>query len=82
MAASAKDVVVYTTPFCAPCDALKQYLTAQAVEFRVRDLMMDEDAQDRLDAARIRSTPVLEVDGALYAGDALNLENVKKVLAL
>lgn len=80
--ATPRDVVVYTTPFCAPCDALKKYLAAHDVDFRVRDLLMDEDAQDRLDEARIRSSPVLEVDGALYAGEALNFDNVKAVLGL
>ncbi len=82
MAGQTKDVVVYTTPFCAPCDALKRYLTQQNVAFRVRDLLMDEDAQDRLDEARIRSTPVLEIDGELYVGEALSPENVKRALGL
>jgi glutaredoxin-like protein NrdH len=82
MAEKAKDVVVYTTPFCAPCDALKKFLVANAAEFSVRDLLMDEDAQDRLDEARIRSTPVLEVDGELIAGAALNLDNIKNRLDL
>jgi len=82
MPATEKDVVVYTTPFCAPCDALKRYLTSHDVPFRVRDLLMDEDAQDRLDEARIRSTPVLEIDGELHVGDALAPDNVKRLLDL
>ncbi|MCA8926655.1 MAG: glutaredoxin family protein [Alphaproteobacteria bacterium] len=77
-----REVVVYTSPMCAPCEALKHYLTSHGVAFRVRDLLMDEDAQDRLDAARIRSTPALEVDGQLYAGDALNPDAVKALLGL
>ena len=77
-----RDVVVYTTPFCAPCEALKRYLKSHAIPFRVRDLLMDEDAQDRLDAARIRSTPVLEVDGELHVGDALDPANVKRLLGI
>ena len=77
-----RDIVVYTSPMCAPCEALKQFLTAHGVEYRVRDLLMDEDAQDRLDEARIRSTPALEVDGELFAGDALNPDNVRQLLAL
>lgn len=81
-AAAARDVVVYTTPMCAPCDALKKFLASHDVAFRVRDLMMDEDAQDRMDEARIRSSPVLEVDGELIAGDALNLDNVRQLLDL
>lgn len=82
MAEGAKEIVLYSTPFCAPCDALKKFLAANDVAFRVRDLLMDEDAQDRLDEARIRSTPVLEVDGDLYVGEALNFDKLKKVLNL
>ena len=52
------------------------------VTYRVRDLLMDEDAQDRLDEARIRSTPALEVDGQIYAGDALTQEKVRDLLGL
>ena len=46
MADSDREVVVYTSPFCAPCEQLKQYLTANGVQFKVRDLMMDEAAQE------------------------------------
>ncbi|MFT5507111.1 MAG: glutaredoxin-like protein NrdH [Hyphomicrobiaceae bacterium] len=77
-----QEVIVYTSPFCAPCEQLKQFLTKHEVQFKVRDLLMDEDAQDRLDEARIRSTPALEVDGEIYAGDALNQEKVRELLNL
>jgi glutaredoxin-like protein NrdH len=42
--------------------------------------MMDEEAQDKIDDAGIRSTPILEVDGELYAGQALEPEKVKELL--
>ena len=82
MPANDREIVVYTSPFCAPCEQLKRFLTAHGVECRIRDLMMDEDAQDRLDEARIRSTPALEVDGQFYAGDALTQDKVKDLLGL
>ncbi|MCG6953052.1 MAG: glutaredoxin family protein, partial [Betaproteobacteria bacterium] len=44
-----REVTVYSTPFCAPCESLKRYLAAHAVAFRVRDLMIDEEAQERLE---------------------------------
>jgi len=77
-----RDVIVYTSPMCAPCEQLKRFLTANGVAYKVRDLLMDEDAQDRLDEARIRSTPALEVDGHIYAGDALTQEKVRALLGL
>ena len=70
------------SPFCAPCEALKKFLNDRNVDYTVRDLMMDEDAQDRLDEFGIRSTPALEIDGQLYAGDALNPQSVKDLLNL
>ncbi len=82
MSSTARDIIVYTSPFCAPCEQLKRFLTTQGVAFRVRDLLMDEEAQDRLDEAKIRSTPALEVDGQIYAGDSLTPERVKSLLGL
>lgn len=76
------DVTVYTTPFCVPCDQLKRWLKDQDVAFKVRDLMMDEEAQDRLEEKGIRSTPALEVDGEIYAGEALSPDRVKVLLGL
>lgn len=80
MASDQPEIVVYTSPFCAPCEQLKRFLTSHGVVYKVRDLMMDEDAQDRLDAARIRSTPALEVDGQFFAGDSLTQDKVRELL--
>ena len=77
-----REVIVYTTPFCVPCEQLKHYLDSQGVPFTTLDLMMDEDAQDKIDDAGIRSTPILEVDGELYAGEALAPEKIRTLLDL
>ncbi|MDX2155687.1 MAG: glutaredoxin family protein [Hyphomicrobiaceae bacterium] len=82
MTARPQEIVVYTSPMCAPCEQLKGYLRQLGVAFRVRDLLMDEDAQDRLDDARIRSTPALEVDGVIYAGGELTPDKVRKLLGM
>ena len=76
------NVTVYSTPFCAPCESLKRYLSEHGVAFTVRDLMMDEEAAERLDAQRIRSTPALEVDGEFYAGEQLNPDTLKSLFNL
>lgn len=80
--ADPKDVIVYTSPMCAPCEQLKRFLTAHGIAYRVRDLLMDEDAQDRLDEAKVRSTPALEIDGRIYAGSELSAERVRELLAI
>ena len=76
------NVTVYSTPLCAPCEQLKAYLRYRGVEFAAKDLMMDEEAQDRMEQFGIRSTPALEVDGEIYAGEALSPEKVKALLNL
>lgn len=75
-------VVVYSTPLCAPCERLKQYLKAQGIPFEAKDLMMDEEAAEKIDDLGIRSSPVLEVDGKFYAGPQLTPENLAGVLGL
>ena len=77
-----RKITVYTTPFCVPCEQLKRYLDTQGVSFATRDLMMDEDAQDKVDDAGIRTTPILEVDGKLYAGEALAPGKIRALLDL
>ncbi len=79
---AAPEVTLYTTPLCAPCEQVKRYLESRGVAFARRDLMMDEEAQDRLDAARIRGTPAVEVDGTFLAGDGLTREALDRLLGL
>lgn len=74
-------VVVYSTPLCAPCERLKQYLRAKGIAFEAKDLMMDEEAAEKIDSLGIRSSPVLEVDGRFYAGAQLTPERLAEVLA-
>ena len=77
-----RKITVYTTPFCVPFEQLKRYLDTQGVSFATRDLMIDEDAQDKVDDAGIRTTPILEVDGKLYSGEALAPNNIRVLLDL
>ncbi|MBM3649201.1 MAG: glutaredoxin family protein [Alphaproteobacteria bacterium] len=76
-----RSLIVYTTPLCAPCEALKRALKARGLAFETVDLLMDEAAADRLDEQGIRSAPVLEIDGRLYAGAALTDERLDALLA-
>lgn len=78
----ASEVIVYSTPFCAPCDRLKQYLRTNGVAFTAKDLMMDEEAADHIESLGIRSSPVLEVDGQAYAGAQLAPESLSGILGL
>ncbi len=62
------DIIVYSTPLCAPCERLKRHLREKGVPFSVIDIMMDEEAGAFLESRGIRGTPVLSVDGELLVG--------------
>ena len=77
-----RQVIVYVTPLCSPCERLKAYLRSRDVTFRVKDLMMDEDAAERLESHNIRGAPALEVDGEIVAGPALDKARIDAMLGL
>lgn len=79
---AAASVTVYSTPLCAPCERLKLYLKTQGVPFEARDLMMDEEAAEKIEDLGIRSSPVLEVDGEFYSGTQLTPDFLGKVLGI
>ena len=74
-------VIVYSTPLCAPCEALKRRLAARGVAFESVDLLMDEAAAERLEEHGLRSAPVLEVGGRLHAAGTLSEEQLDRLLA-
>ena len=63
-----KDITVYSTPLCAPCERLKRHLREKGVAFKLIDVMMDEEAGAFLESRGIRTTPVISVDGELVVG--------------
>ena len=80
--AIAREVIVYSTALCAPCEALKRYLRSRGVAFTVKDPMMDEDVALFLEDRQIHTTPVLEVDGEILAGNHLRTERIDALLGL
>ncbi len=80
--AAPREVIVYTTPLCPPCDRLKAYLRSRGVAFRVADLMMEPEAAEELERRNIRATPVLRVDGKILAGAELKTETIDALLGL
>ncbi len=75
-------VIVYSTPFCTPCEKLKRYLKSQEVEFGVVDLMMDEEAADLMASKNLYSAPVLQVGEQFLAGQNLVPEKIDAALGI
>lgn len=77
-----KEIIVYSTPFCVPCQRLKDFLKGEGVEFKVKDIMVDEEAAELMDANGVRSAPALGIDGKVLFGSDLSPENLRKELKL
>ena len=78
----AKEIVVYSTPLCVPCQRLKEFLKEEGVKFKVKDLLTDQEAAEFMDEKGIRSAPALGIDGKILFGSDLNPENIRKELKL
>ena len=57
-----REVIVYSTPLCAPCERLKNHMRSAGIPF------IDEEAGELLENRGIFTTPVLSVDGELLEG--------------
>jgi glutaredoxin len=78
----APKIIVYTTPLCSPCEALKRILTTEGLAFEIKDLMVDEAAAELMEKHGIRSAPALGINGEIYSGDDLNPDRLVALLDL
>lgn len=74
------EIIVYSTPLCAPCEVLKRILATEGLVFEVKDLMVDEAAAELMDKHGIRSVPVLGIGEALYFGEDLSPDKLVELL--
>lgn len=79
---SGAQIIVYTTPLCAPCEALKRILNTEGIPFVVRDLLADPDAAALMEEHHVRSAPALGIDGVIYSGEDLRPERLMELLDL
>lgn len=62
-------ITVYTTPTCAFCHAVKEYLSSKGVEFQEKDLTQDhEAAQWVMKNTGQLAVPVIDMGGAPIVG--------------
>ncbi|HNQ19289.1 MAG TPA: glutaredoxin family protein [Smithellaceae bacterium] len=77
-----KEIIVYSTPLCVPCENLKKFLREEGLEFKVKDIMMDSEAAELLEEKGVRSAPALGINGKILFGVDLRPENLRKELYL
>lgn len=68
MSGGVSELTVYSSPLCGPCERMKAWLSERDYVFTVRDVMMDEEAGELLEANDIRTTPVLQVGDRFIEG--------------
>ncbi|MCA9342818.1 glutathione S-transferase N-terminal domain-containing protein [Candidatus Saccharibacteria bacterium] len=62
-------ITIYTTPTCAFCHALKEYLHDKNIKFTEKDLTKSEEAQKWvLEKTGQLATPVTDIDGTVIIG--------------
>jgi glutaredoxin-like protein NrdH len=62
------NVTVYTKPDCPPCNATKQYLTRDGIEFTEVDLTNNEDAYNLVTSLGHKYTPVVVSGSTHWSG--------------
>ena len=75
-----REIILYTTPVCASCEALKRILATEGLDFEVKDLLVDESAAELMERHGIRTAPALGIDGEIFAGDDLRPERLVALL--
>ena len=60
-----RQLVVYTTGLCAPCEVLKRILNTEGLDFQVVDLLLDEEAAALMERHGIRNRPRILSNSAM-----------------
>jgi len=75
------EVIIYTTPTCSWCQAVKEYLRAREIDFEEIDVSADPAAaQEMIDKSGQMGTPVLDIDGEIIVG--FNKPEIDRLLEL
>lgn len=66
-----KKVIVYSTPWCGYCNAEKEWLTFNKINFEEKDVEADPEALKELQekmGGQFRGVPVTDIDGDIVLG--------------
>ena len=77
----ASEVIVYTTPSCPWCQALKRYLEERDVPYEEVDVSTNiEAAMEMVEKSGQQGVPVVEIDGEIVVG--FDRERIDALLGL
>ncbi len=64
-----KNIILYTTPTCVYCKAVKEFFKDHGVEYVEKNVATDEQARDEMvKKAGQLAVPVVDVDGEIIIG--------------
>jgi glutaredoxin-like YruB-family protein len=75
------EVIVYTTPTCPWCQAVKRYLEERGIPYQEVDVASDmEAAMEMIRKSGQQGVPVVEIDGEIVVG--FDRERIDALLGL
>lgn len=74
------EVTIYTTPTCAWCKKLKEWLKKNKVSYQEHDVIESDDAREiMIDKSGQMAVPVIEMAGEIIVGfDEARMEEILK----
>lgn len=72
MAAIAPNILIYTTPTCPDCHALKRWLTQQGIAYEERDLTIPRIAEEAKERTGVRVAPITIIGSEIFYGTFQN----------
>lgn len=74
------EVIIYTTPTCAWCKKLKEWLKKKKVSYQEHDVVESDDAREiMIDKSGQMAVPVIEMAGEIIVGfDEARMEEILK----
>ncbi len=62
-------IKIYTTPTCAFCHMVKEYLSAKKIDFEAVDVTQSEsDLKEMVEKSQQMGVPVIDIDGKIIIG--------------
>lgn len=62
------EVIVYTQPGCAPCDATKEFLSSHNINFIEKNIRQDPNAIQELISLGAMATPATKIGDKVITG--------------
>jgi glutaredoxin 3 len=76
-----EEIVIYTSPHCLDCHAMKNLLTAKGISFKEKNIADDKLAREELANKYGRmATPTIVIGEKIFLGFKDNREEIEKLL--